>query len=378
MHQEHNKKNTLEVLAQAGNLGTSVIDHLTSPLALADNVKKVSLFCHHPGPVIPNVEYHCPPKTLARFTFFAVIYESIDLFFRALFGRSACVAGFYLNPHGIIAFIVGKLTRKRTIISLIAGRAELYTKGTIQHIDFDTTAPPWYGRLFIRMLKHTDIIITTGSVTKNFLVRHGIKDDKIYPIISPVNRSRFFQVEAPRIYDVISVGYVYLIKHHEILLEALLEVKRNYPDIKACIVGNGPLKSKLIRFANDLGIKENVDFIGFQTDVPKYYNSSKIFVHTSETEGFPNVVLEAMRCGLPCVVSNCGDIIDIAKDGLNSLVIQKFNNYEGFAKAIINLLKDKNLYNSLSRNALETAESISIENVTHQWEQVLDNIKLQV
>ncbi len=377
MNTEYKKLDNLKVLAQVGNLGASVIDHLTSPLALANNVKKVLLFCHRPGPIISKVEYHCPPRILTKFAVVAVIYESIDLFLRALFSRSSCVAGFYLNPHGIIAFLVAKLTGNKTMISLIAGRAELYTKGTIQSIDFGTTVPPWYGRLFVKILKHTDIVITTGSVTKTFLIRQGIRNDIIYPIVSPVNKSRFYQVADPKIYDVISVGYVYRIKHHEVLLEAILEVKKKYPNIKACIVGDGPLKSKLVRLATDLGIKENVDFVGFQKDVPKYYNGSKIFLHTSESEGFPNVVLEAMTCGLPCVVSNCGDIVDIAKDGSNSLVIEKFNDHEGFARAILQLLEDKNLYDRLSLNSLETAASISLEKVTNQWELVIDKIASQ-
>jgi glycosyltransferase involved in cell wall biosynthesis len=138
-------------------------------------------------------------------------------------------------------------------------------------------------------------------------------------------------------------------------------------------VGDGPRKNELIQLAEKLGISENIDFVGFQTDVPYYYNSSKIFIHTSETEGLPNVVLEAMMCGLPCIVSNCGDILDIAKDGYNSLVIQKFDDYRGFANAIYNLLENDELYNNICRNALKITESVSIENVTQQWELILAN-----
>jgi glycosyltransferase involved in cell wall biosynthesis len=362
----------MKLLIQVGNLGSSVMDHLITPIAHVGKVNRILVFCHNPGPVIKNVEYHCPPKFLAVFPFLAVIWETINLFCYALFDRSVIVLGFLLNPHGIIAFIVAKLTRRKMMVYLIAGRHEFFTndrnQGSIRGIDFNSAVPPWYGRLFLIILRHTNAIITTGSVTKRFLARHGIDDNKIYPIISPVNSSRFYKINLPKIYDVVSIGNLQLIKHHEILLQAISEVKKKRPNIKVCIVGDGPRKSRLIQLANELGIRENVDFVGYQRDVPNYYNRSSMLVHTSETEGFPNVVLEAMMCELPCVVSNCGDIIDIAKDGLNSLIIQKFNNYEEFAKNIIYLLEHDKFYDSLSQNAITTAKSISIEKVSKQWE----------
>ena len=374
---ECQKTHNISVLVQVGNLGSSIIDHLLRPVSLAGNVNKVQVFCHHSGPSIPNVEYHCPPKFMAKSAITAIIYESIDLFFHTLFNQSVTLAGFLLNPHGIIAFVVAKLNRKKVIIYLIAGRHELYTndrnKGSIKDVDFNITLPPWYGKLFLIILKHTNAIITTGSVTKSFLVKCGIKVNNIHPIISPVNNQRFYHITFPKIYDVLSVGSLILIKHHEILLQTIFEVKSLYPHIRVCIVGDGPRKNELIQLAEKLGISENIDFVGFQTDVPYYYNSSKIFIHTSETEGLPNVVLEAMMCGLPCIVSNCGDILDIAKDGYNSLVIQKFDDYRGFANAIYNLLENDELYNNICRNALKITESVSIENVTQQWELILAN-----
>lgn len=361
----------LTLLVQVGDLGPSVIDHLISPVALVDKVRKILVFCHHQGPPILKVEYHCPPKLLARFALSAVVYESISLFCLALFHRSATIAGFYLSPHGLIAYIVAKLTRKKVIVFLIAGRPELYTKGSIQGIDFNTTLLPWHGKIYLNILKHSDAIITTGSLTKDFLIKHGIVDNKIYPIISPVSISKFRIINLPKIYDLVSVGYLYPIKHHEVLLRTLFEVKKRYPNIKACIVGDGPCKQNLIQLASDLELKDNIDFAGYQKDVVYYYNSSKILVHTSETEGFPNVFLEATMCGLPSVVSNCGDIVDIARDSFNSIVVQDFNDYESFANAICNLLGDAELRNKLSRNALTTIESISLRNTTRQWEAIL-------
>lgn len=362
------------ILVQVGNLGSSVIDHLFSPLARAKNVEQIVIFCQRPGPVIPKIQYYCPPKSLARFAPISLIWEFIGLLFNSLFNRKAYIAGYLLYPHGFLAFIAAKLTRKPVIISLIAGIPELYTKGTVQGIDFRNDTPPWTGRLALYMLRHSASVITTGSVTKAFLLKHKIEPDKIYPMINPANKSRFYVQKIPKIYDVISVGALSFIKHNEILLYAIKEIKKNVPNIKACLAGDGSRKVELIKLAEGLGIKENVDFVGFQKDVPYFLNSARIFVHTSEREGFPNVVLEAMMCGIPCVVSNCGDIVDVARDGYNSLVISTYDDYEGYAKAITKLLNDEKLLNELSRNGLETTQSISEVEIAHRWEMLLENM----
>ena len=95
---------------------------------------------------------------------------------------------------------------------------------------------------------------------------------------------------------------------------------------------------------------------------------------TSEREGLPNVFLEAIALGIPSVVTNCGDITDIARDGFNCIVIQRYDDYEGFAVAITRLLEDRQLSRKLSHNALETAKDLSLQRATKQWEEILGNM----
>jgi glycosyltransferase involved in cell wall biosynthesis len=363
--------NKTTILVELGNLGSNVIDHLMSPLARARNVKMVDIFCHIEGPVISNVSYHHPPKIFAKFAPISALYQWTALFYKALFSKASCVAGYLLNPHGLVAFIVAKITRKKVIISLIAGSPELYTKGSIKGIDFKKDIPPWWGKLFLFMLKRADAIITTGSVTKQFLVNHGVKSERIHPIISPANRTRFYPVQTPKLYDTIFISRISYIKHLETFLWATSIAKKKYPDIKACIVGDGSLLPEMKLLAKNLGIENNVEFLGWREDIAFLLNSAKVFVHTSEREGFPNVFLEAMLCGLACVVSNCGDIIDIAKDGKNSLVVEKYDDYHGFANAIIKLMDDNEFYKTISKNALASMTLLSDEEATDKWETVI-------
>jgi len=365
----------MKILIQFGNKGDSVTDHLITPIAYATNVEKILMVCRHRGPEIPKVEYYSTPHFVARFAPIAVIYEFLTLLRLAIFGKPDCIGGYLLFPHVTMAFLTAKLTGKPVIASLISGPYEFYTQESFEKFDF-SNPPPWHGRLFLKLLKHSDVITTTGKFTKNFLTKHGVKSDRIYPMINPANETKFHPVELPKVHDVVSVATLIRIKHIEIVLYAISRVKMKYPNIKACIVGDGSSKRNLMKIAVNLGIKDNVTFVGFQKDVTYYYNSARIFVHTSEHEGFPNVFLEASMCGLPCVVSDCGDITDIAQDGYNCIVIPEYKDYEAFAEAIIHLLDDGDLYREMAKNALKSVQKLSRTEITETWEKIFNKIRL--
>lgn len=361
----------MNILVQMGNLGSSVLLNLINPLAQTDSAENIMLVCRRPGPVIPKVKYYCPPIITTRFSLLAVFYEFITLFILAIFRRPDFLLGYLLFPHGLLTFIVAKLTGRPVILSLIAGPVELYAIGSPLGVEF-TKPIPWLGRIFLQMLKNCHAIVTTGSFTKDFLIKQGIKRDIIFPMINPPASSMVYAADIHKEYDVVLVGRLTSVKHVEVLLRAAAKAKEHHRDIKVCIVGDGPRKPELIKLTVELQLNDNVEFVGWQKDVGHYYNRSKIFVLTSEREGFPNVFLEAMMYGLPSIVSNCGDITDLARDNYTCILIQRYSDYFGFADAITRLLADDVLYHRLSKNSLHTMGCLSPQEITQQWELILD------
>lgn len=113
-----------------------------------------------------------------------------------------------------------------------------------------------------------------------------------------------------------SIGRYHPDKDHATLLKAVQQVAEKHADIRCLLVGSGlgPENPELVRMVAELGLSEHVVLLGARVDVPAILNALDLHVTSSLTEGFPNVILEAMACGTPCVTTDVGDARRIVGD----------------------------------------------------------------
>lgn len=122
-----------------------------------------------------------------------------------------------------------------------------------------------------------------------------------------------------------------------VLLKAFsLVLHRNLP-CKLIIIGEGYLQDELMEQIEELNLLQSVFMEGFQHDVRPYLCAADAFVLTSYVEGLPFSVLEAMACGLPCVVTNVGGNSEAVIDNVNGLIVEP-GSAEQVAQAISYLL----------------------------------------
>jgi glycosyltransferase involved in cell wall biosynthesis len=108
---------------------------------------------------------------------------------------------------------------------------------------------------------------------------------------------------------------------HEKGQSYLLRAARAWPEsVRVVIAGVGPDRHALQRIAHEERIAHRVSFTGLVDDVAPYYALADVVVLPSLSEGSPNVLLEAMACGVPVVATNVGGIPEIALDGVNALL----------------------------------------------------------
>ena len=126
-------------------------------------------------------------------------------------------------------------------------------------------------------------------------------------------------------------------------------------DALCVIVGEGDRKETLHKLARKLRLEHAVSFIGsvLPSTVPFYMSAADVFVLPSLSEGKPNVVAEAMACGVPVVSSQVAGTVEIVQHGVNGLLVNA-KKPEQFARALMNILEDNRLAKKLSSGGLMT------------------------
>ncbi|EEB73821.1 glycosyltransferase family 4 protein [Thermococcus sp. AM4] len=167
--------------------------------------------------------------------------------------------------------------------------------------------------------------------------------------------------------DVIFAGRLIPEKGVDLLLRALAEVKREIPDVRVVIIGDGPERKRLERMAKGLGLEKNVLFTGFLSyeNVIALMKASKVFVLPSKREGFGIVVLEAMASGLPVVTLD--EPMNAAKflveKGKNGFVV----GIEGISGVLKHFLEDGTLTKRVSYYNQGTLSRYEWSWITQNW-----------
>jgi GalNAc-alpha-(1->4)-GalNAc-alpha-(1->3)-diNAcBac-PP-undecaprenol alpha-1,4-N-acetyl-D-galactosaminyltransferase len=174
---------------------------------------------------------------------------------------------------------------------------------------------------------------------------------------------------------VLMVGRLIMSKNQDKLIELFLNIQ--IPDWRLILVGFDHLQQnnyeRLQKMITQNKAEHKVLLTGKQADVESYYAMSKIFAFTSNSEGFPNAVGEAMSAGLPVVAFDCvAGPSEMIKDNHNGFLIPLFD-YEQFQEKLEMLMKDEDLRASLGKNASEDIKMFSITRIGEQYLQFILN-----
>jgi|SRR6266568_825206 len=133
------------------------------------------------------------------------------------------------------------------------------------------------------------------------------------------------------------VGRLTAIKNHRLALQAFARVASSRPDVMLALVGGGEEESVLHRLSERLGIQDRVRFAGWWTDLEAVYYGSDIIALSSDNEGTPVCLIEALACKRPVVATNVGGVADVLQDGrLGSLT--PMGDLDAFANALTRML----------------------------------------
>ena len=186
---------------------------------------------------------------------------------------------------------------------------------------------------------------------------------------------KFFNIKKSDGQYILACGRLSKQKNYPMMLRAFSAVLKEYPNEELRIYGEGDLKEELVSLAKKLGINKSVHFMGFSTDMLEVYKNAKLLLMSSDYEGMPNVLLEAMASSVPVISTDCpcGGPRAIVSNGENGYLVQ-VNDAGAMANSIITLLGDDTIANSFSRNARESADDYRPKRIIQQWEEYIVKI----
>lgn len=238
-----------------------------------------------------------------------------------------------------------------------------------------------YGNLVKFAMKRADTIIAVSNDLKNIAVSQGYDSRKICVIPNGVDINKFKPMNQEIVrkrlgissnFLITYVGNLVKIKRVDILIKICKEVSDSY-DIDLLIVGDGTERTNLEEYAKNIGMT-NITFQGGVSNdkVPAYLSASDVAALTSESEGLPTFLVEAMSCGIPVVTMNVGGVADIVKNNVNGFIVTCPDEFKEKLEYLIN---NDDLRAQFGKEArLFTVQNHSIETVTERLEQLYQEL----
>ena len=242
------------------------------PMSDIENVQIIRVFRDDKAKPYNKIIYFTPPLKIN------VIIKQLSKLFQMVYfvkRETRLIIGIYELPHGLLAFIIGKLKRIPIVITLISNPGyKKIRKGL------------WKATTNV-LLRNSDFVTVTGTRSKQFIVNEGIQASKILILPNSIDTNIFKPKNVKKKYDIISVGYLDEAKVPYLIIDAVLRLIIDYPRIKVAIAGDGPMKQLLQEMITQKNIGKYIELIGYVDDIVEFYNSGKVFMFTSTTEGLP-------------------------------------------------------------------------------------------
>lgn len=308
-----------------------------------------------------------PPKIIQDRPILKSIYKFLQLIILNLRNKFDIIYSIHMFPHGIFGWLVSKLFKINYIFSSIANDSELYYWG---HFLTPLTKRIFLDAYYIivtGLLKH----IERKDELPRFLKEINTPPQKILPGYTSVFTEKFSSENKEKRWDIITVGRLYHVKRIDLFIKIIKILSEELDfDLNCAIIGDGPLLQDLKEKILKLGLQKSISFLGHipNNELNNYYNRTKIFLLTSENEGFPATLIEAMLTKNCVISSSVGAIPNLIKNGINGFL---YSNINEAVKIISKCLKNQDLRKEIGSNARKSALEVSAGNRRLIWNKLL-------
>lgn len=303
-------------------------------------------------------------KHIVRLAYHSTRYEGIDLI-HAHFAYHAAVIGMQ----------IGRILKKP--FTFTAHAYEIFNKSL-------------HSRDRLKTLSETaDRIFTPSAFNKKYIVGEtGVPEEKIGVIRATIAYDKFNETKRSNLsldkIKIISIGRLVEKKGFQYLIKSLEIVKKKHSSIELVLIGEGPLKDELVSLSKDLGLDNNIKFLGARSNEECIREISEsdiavlpcVVASNGDMDALPLALQEAMATGIPAISSRIGGMAEIIEDGKEGILVPE-RDERALADAILQLIENPAMRNEMGRNgrvkiAREFNQIVQADKLIRYWREILD------
>ncbi len=208
---------------------------------------------------------------------------------------------------------------------------------------------------FLKLFQKVDASkcrVIFNLIDKDEIVRQSLSTD--------INKDRF---------TICMVGRLNQQKRYDRALRLMKALSDRSFDVELWILGDGELREELVSMANELGILDRCRFWGFVKPPYSYMRNADLYLNTSEAEGYPLVLCEALCLGLPIVATNITGAHELLEDSKYGLLVPEED--DSILEGVERMIAEKDFRESYIRKAKDRSEHFSVPAVLHMIDSVL-------
>ncbi len=282
----------------------------------------------NPGVEIPGVVFYPTPKFLSQFFIFCFIFRLFQGLIISYNNRrfTITIISYYCIPHGVIAYLVSRVSGNRLVTCLIGDDINIGLKSSI------------FKPFILLVCKASYRIVVTGSTSARVLYFFGFKQVRI--VRNTIDTKNFRPVKEGIIQktSLIVIGELTKNKRIDRTIKLVKELHQRGVYINCTIVGSGIEYFNLLHLVSDLGLQNWIQFTEYRKDIPEIIRTHVALCLFSENEGFPSVIAESVCSGTPVLTIGVGDIPDIIEVSSPLIIYHPQWNLQFFADALEKLL----------------------------------------
>lgn len=226
------------------------------------------------------------------------------------------------------------------------------------------------------------IIATSQGVAHDLTSSFGVDPHRIQVIGNPVDLDRVRHAAAEPIDEamlpkgdgplIVAAGRLAEAKNYPLMIDAIAELRRQMP-VRLCILGQGELEPSLRQLIASKQLNDVISLAGFQANPWKYIARADAFLLTSRYEGFGNVLIEAMACGVPVVATASAGTRDIISPGVDGMLAAA-HTPQAVAASLLSVIKSPACRAEMAQAARASADRFAIDRVIARYDSVLERL----